>query len=96
MNYESKVKSRVRSGEFANASECVRHCIRVAEAGEAAVQGSGKTEFLFRLGPLHKRFGGLALTCHAAKRRSNSTVKLGAAILFSEPPGPWSARSANC
>ena len=35
MNYESKVKRRVRSGEFANASEYVRHCIRVAEAVEA-------------------------------------------------------------
>jgi len=32
LNYESKVKSRVRSGEFANASEYVRHGIRVAEA----------------------------------------------------------------
>jgi hypothetical protein len=43
LNYESKVKSRVRSGEFANefanASEYVGHCIRVAEAGEdTAVQ----------------------------------------------------------
>jgi len=33
---------------------------------------------------------------HAVKRRSNSTVKLGTAVLFSEQPGPWSARSANC
>ena len=32
-----------------------------AEAGEASVQGSGKTGFLFRIGPRHKRFGGWAL-----------------------------------
>jgi hypothetical protein len=35
-------------------------CDGQAEAGEAAVHGSGKTEFLFRIGPRHKRFGGLA------------------------------------
>ena len=39
-------------------------CDGEAEAWEdAAVEdGSGKTEFLFRIGPRHKRFGGLALT----------------------------------
>jgi putative addiction module CopG family antidote len=35
LNYESTVRSRIRSGEFANASEYVRHCIRVAELVEA-------------------------------------------------------------
>jgi putative addiction module CopG family antidote len=35
LNYESTVRSRIRSGEFANASEYIRHCIRVAELLEA-------------------------------------------------------------
>ena len=35
LNYESTVRSRIRSGEFANASEYIRHCIRVAELVEA-------------------------------------------------------------
>jgi putative addiction module CopG family antidote len=35
LNYESTVQSRIRSGEFANASEYIRHCIRVAEQVEA-------------------------------------------------------------
>jgi Arc/MetJ-type ribon-helix-helix transcriptional regulator len=35
LNYEPTVRSRIRSGEFANASEYIRHCIRVAEAVEA-------------------------------------------------------------
>ena len=39
---------------------------------------------------------GRSIPCQAVKRRSSSTVKLGIAVLFSEPPGPWSARSANC
>jgi hypothetical protein len=32
----------------------------------------------------------------AAKNRSNSTVKPGTTALVSVPPGPWTARSANC
>ena len=35
LNYEPTVRSRIRSGEFANASEYIRHCIRVAELVEA-------------------------------------------------------------
>lgn len=35
LNFDAKVKARVRSREFANASEYLRHCIRVAEAVEA-------------------------------------------------------------
>ena len=35
LQYEARVKARVKSGEFANASEYVRHCIRVAEAVDA-------------------------------------------------------------
>ena len=35
LNYEPTIRSRVRSGEFANASEYIRHCIRVAELVEA-------------------------------------------------------------
>ena len=67
------------------------------EAREDAAYGSGKTGFLFRIGLLHRRFGGgRSIPCQAAKRRSNSTVKLGTAVLVREPSGPWSARSANC
>src|ERR1035441_7864856 len=36
-------------------------CDGQVEAGEAAVHGSGKTALPFRLGPPHKRVGGLAL-----------------------------------
>jgi putative addiction module CopG family antidote len=35
LNYEPTIRSRIRSGEFANASEYIRHCIRVAEQVEA-------------------------------------------------------------
>ena len=35
LNYEPTVRSRIRSGEYANASEYIRHCIRVAELVEA-------------------------------------------------------------
>lgn len=35
LNYEPTIRSRVQSGEFANASEYIRHCIRVAELVEA-------------------------------------------------------------
>jgi len=35
LRYESAVRSRIRSGEFAHASEYIRHCIRVAELVEA-------------------------------------------------------------
>jgi Arc/MetJ-type ribon-helix-helix transcriptional regulator len=35
LNYEPTVRSRIRSGEFANVSEYIRHCIRVAELVEA-------------------------------------------------------------
>lgn len=35
LNFEPTVRSRIRSGEFANASEYIRHCIRVAELVEA-------------------------------------------------------------
>ena len=35
LNYEPTVRSRIRSGEFANASEYIRHCIRIAEMVEA-------------------------------------------------------------
>ena len=35
LNYEPTVRLRIRSGEFANASEYIRHCIRVAELVEA-------------------------------------------------------------
>ncbi len=35
LNYEPTIRSRIRSGEFANASEYIRHCIRVAELVEA-------------------------------------------------------------
>ena len=35
LNHEPTIRSRVRSGEFANASEYIRHCIRVAELVEA-------------------------------------------------------------
>lgn len=35
LNYEPTVRSRIRSGEFANAAEYIRHCIRVAELVEA-------------------------------------------------------------
>ena len=35
LNYETTIRSRVRSGEFANASEYIRHCIRGAELVEA-------------------------------------------------------------
>ena len=31
---------------------------------------------------------GRSIPCQAVKRRSSSTVKLGIAVLFSEPPGP--------
>ena len=35
LQYEARVRARIKSGEFANASEYVRHCIRVAEAVES-------------------------------------------------------------
>jgi Arc/MetJ-type ribon-helix-helix transcriptional regulator len=35
LNYEPTIRSRIRSGEFANVSEYIRHCIRVAELVEA-------------------------------------------------------------
>ena len=35
LNYEPTVRSRIRSGEYANASEYIRHCIRVTELVEA-------------------------------------------------------------
>ena len=35
LNFEPTVRSRIRSGEFANASEYIRHCIRVTESVEA-------------------------------------------------------------
>ena len=35
MNYEKTVRRRIEAGELANASEFIRHCIRVAEAVEA-------------------------------------------------------------
>lgn len=41
LNYEDRVKARVRSGEFANASEFIRHCIRVAEAVESRFGPAG-------------------------------------------------------
>jgi Arc/MetJ-type ribon-helix-helix transcriptional regulator len=34
LNYEPTVRAHIRSGEFANASEHIRHCIRVAELVE--------------------------------------------------------------
>ena len=58
------MKSRVRSGEFANASEYVRHCIWVAEAGEDAAMQHAlrvrqlRTVFLvFQAKPLQARSG---------------------------------------
>ena len=35
LNYEPTVRSRIRSGEFANASEYIRHCVRVGDLVEA-------------------------------------------------------------
>ncbi|MBM3883154.1 MAG: hypothetical protein FJ387_26145 [Verrucomicrobia bacterium] len=35
LKYEPTVRARIRSGEFANASEYLRHCIRIAELVEA-------------------------------------------------------------
>lgn len=35
LNFEPTVRSRIRSGEFADASEYIRHCIRVTELVEA-------------------------------------------------------------
>ena len=43
LNYEPTVRSRIRSGEFANASEYIRHCIRVAELVEARSGPRGAT-----------------------------------------------------
>ena len=39
---------------------------------------------------------GRSIACQGVKRRSNSTVKRGTAVVFSELPGPWSVCSANC
>lgn len=72
LNYESKVKSRGRSGEFANASEYVRHCIRVAEAVEAR-SGPAGASFATRQeleGLLDESLKSPAEPMTAARRRS--------------------------
>ena len=76
-----------------------------ANKGATGRRRPGKTQFLAQARPgsffalAHGTRGlvaGRSIACQAVKRRSNSTVKLGTAVLFSEPPGPWSACSANC
>jgi hypothetical protein len=44
-------------------------------AGEAAVHRSGKTEFLFRIGPRHQRFGGWALKRLSGRKEAGKRVR---------------------
>ena len=45
-------------------------CDEQLEAGEEAAQNSGKTEFCFRIGPRHKRFGGWALSRSSGRKEA--------------------------
>ena len=97
------------SGVFLFSGSCPADTARTlavppANSGAMGSRRPGKTQFMAQARPgcffalAHGTRGLMAersIACHAAKRRSNSTVKLGTAILLSTAPGPWSACSAN-
>ena len=98
------------SGGFLFSGSCPVNAARTlavspAKSGARGRRRPGKTQFTAQARPssffalAHGTRGLVAwrsIACQAVKRLSISTVKLGTAVLFSEPPGPWSARSANC